>query len=266
MRYGSVFFGALILLIGAAFLGGNLLNVDVWPFLIPVILIFVGLWLLFRARMGPEPRGTEDVTIPLQGAGRAELRIRHGAGRLTISGGAGSQDLATGSFSGGLSHKESRNGDLLNAEMRVPEDVWFRGGTPWIGGSWSPINWDIRLNTAVPLKLDLETGAGEYRIDLSGVRAEDIRLKTGASSSELILPENAGRTRVRVASGAASVVIRVPDAVAANIRVQSGLADIKVDERRFPRSGSGYTSADYPQADNVAEIEVETGVGSVDIR
>jgi hypothetical protein len=266
MRYGSLFFGALVLLVGTALLGGNLLNVNVWPFLVPVILIFIGIWLLFRTRVGHRPMESENVTIPLQGAGRAELRIRHGAGRLTIDGGAGPQDLATGTFSGGLSHKEVRNGDTLDVEMRVPDDVWFRGGGPWIVGPWSPISWDVRLNNNIPMKLDLETGAGEYRINLSGVKVEEIRLKTGASSSELTLPANAGRTRVKVSSGAAAVVIRVPDGVAANIKIQSGLADIKVDERRFPRSGNGYTSADYTQADNVAEIEVETGVGSVEIR
>lgn len=265
MRYGAIFWGGIVLLIGVALLGGNLLAVNVWPYLMPAILIFIGVWLLFWSRVKRQPMELEEVSIPLEGANRAEVRIRHGAGRLSIRGGAGPQVLTAGSFSGGLNHREQRRGETLDVEMRVPEDIWFRGGGPWIFGPWSPINWDMRLSSDIPMLVDLETGAGENRIDLSTVKAEEINLKTGASSSDLTLPANAGRTKVKISSGAAAVVIRVPDGVAANISVQSGLAGIKIDERRFPRSGSGYTSPDYTQAPNVAEIKVETGVGSVEI-
>lgn len=266
MRHNSIFLGGIILLVGAALLGGNLLGMNIWPFLIPAILIFAGVWLLVMSRISPKSLEPEQATIPLDGAARAEVRIRHGAGRLSITGGAGPQAVASGTFSGGLSHRENRRGDTLDVEMRIPDDLWFRGGGVWFFGAWTPIIWDVRLNESIPLVVDLETGAGENRIDLSTVKAQEIRLKTGASSSELTLPSNAGRTRVKISSGAAAVIVRIPDGVAANIRIQSGLAGIKIDERRFPRSGNGYTSPDYTQADNVAEIEVETGVGSIEIR
>jgi hypothetical protein len=266
MRYNTMFVGSAILIIGFGLLAGNLLNISIWPFIIPALLILAGVWILMMSRIAPKAMESEQASIALDGAARAEIRIHHGAGRLVISGGAGPQEAAAGTFSGGVTRHSSRHGDALDVELRVPEDVWFRGGGFWFFGAWSPILWDVRLNEQIPLKLDLETGAGENRIDLTSVKAEDIRLKTGASSSELTLPAHAGRTRVKISSGAASVVVRVPEGVAANIRIQSGLAGVNIDERRFPRSGNGYTSPDYTQADNVAEIEVETGVGSIEIR
>ncbi|MBN2084841.1 MAG: hypothetical protein JW748_06410 [Anaerolineales bacterium] len=266
MKSGAVFWGTLIILVGAALLAGNLLGVNIWPFLWPTALIFVGVWFLVWSRVRPQPMAGENVSIPLQGAVRADVRIRHGAGRLTIRGGAGSGVLAAGSFTGGVRHEENRRGDTLDAEMRVPEDIWMNFGGPWIFGPWTPILWDIQMNTGIPMTLDLETGAGESKVDLSAMKVESIRLKTGASSTEMTLPERAGKTAVKVTSGAASVVLRIPDGVAARIAVESGLAGITVDQNRFPRSGGGYQSADYDRAENSVDIKVETGVGAVDIR
>jgi hypothetical protein len=266
MRYGAIFWGSLTILVGTALLAGNLLSVNVWPFLWPTAIIFVGVWFLIGSRIRPKPMAAEEVAIPLQGASRADVRIRHGAGRLSIRGGAGPNVLASGSFTGGLRHTEFRQGDLLDAELRVPEDLWMNFGGPWIFGPWAPILWDVRFNETVPMTLDLETGAGESQVDLSTMKVEDVRLKTGASSTEMTLPARAGKTRVKVTSGAASVVLRIPEGVGARIAVESGLAGITIDQNRFPRSGSGYQSADYDRAENTADIHIETGVGAVEIR
>jgi hypothetical protein len=126
------------------------------------------------------------------------------------------------------------------------------------------MNWDMRLTQALPIALDLRTGAGEYHLDLSDVQVDDLQLKTGASSTHLTLPANAGHTRVRYEGGAASLSIRVPDGVAACIRVD-GLSDTHVDTNRFPRSGHAYQSSDYDTARNKIDISIDIGVGSVDI-
>jgi hypothetical protein len=266
MRNGGIFWGSLIILVGAALLAGNVLSINIWPYLWPAALIFVGAWFLVWSQIRPKAPAAEDVMIPLQGAARASMRIRHGAGRLVLGGGAGPNVLAAGSFSGGLEHTENRRGDTLDVEMSVPSGIWMNFGGPWIFGPWNPILWNVRLNESIPMKLDLETGAGESQLDFSALKAEEISLKTGASSSEMTLPARAGKTRVKVSSGAASVKIRVPDGVAAHIFVESGLAGIRIDPNRFPRSGDGYQSPDYDRAENSADIRIETGVGAVEIR
>jgi hypothetical protein len=266
MRYGAIFWGTLIILIGAALLAGSLLGINVWPFLWPSVIIFAGVWILVWSQIRPKAVAEETAAIPLQGAARADLRIRHGAGRLMLQGGAGPNVFASGTFTGGLQHTEYRQGDLLDVEMRVPGDLWMNFGGPWIFGPWTPIVWDVRLNEGIPMTVDLETGAGESRVDLSALKVQDIRLKTGASSTEMTLPAKAGKTRIKVTSGAASVVLRIPDGVAARIAVESGLAGIQIDQNRFPRSGNIYQSADYGRAENSADIQIETGVGAVEIR
>jgi hypothetical protein len=89
-------------------------------------------------------------------------------------------------------------------------------------------------------------------------------LETGASSTEIDLPERAGTTSVRVRAGAAGVVLNVPRGVAARVRGSAGIATIDVDTRRFPHVGEKeYRSPDFDTAANRVDIDIETGVGSV---
>jgi hypothetical protein len=111
----------------------------------------------------------------------------------------------------------------------------------------------------------LETGASETRLDLDDLQISELRLKTGASSTNVNLPAQAGFTRVMVESGAASVDIRIPQGVAARIRSRGGLSSLSLDRSRFPRTGDTYQSADYDTALNKVDIDVQMGVGSVTI-
>ena len=71
--------------------------------------------------------------------------------------------------------------------------VWEAWTTPELFAKWwGPRGWEwaFGLNDAIPLALKLETGATETRIDLTNLRVTDLRLKTGASSTDVQLPAN----------------------------------------------------------------------------
>jgi hypothetical protein len=135
----------------------------------------------------------------------------------------------------------------------------------WWGGAGT-LDWTLALNSGIPLALRLETGASQTQLDLSALRVTELILKTGASATEITMPANAGLTRARVESGAASVKVRIPQGVAARISGKMGLGALDVDQRRFPPRGAGYESDDFITAANRVELEVEGGVGSVDVR
>ncbi len=80
------------------------------------------------------------------------------------------------------------------------------------------------------------------------------------------MPAQAGLTRARIESGAASVKVRIPDGVAARIYGQMGLGTLDVDSHRFPSRAGVYESSDFATAANRVEIAVEGGVGSVEVR
>jgi hypothetical protein len=103
-------------------------------------------------------------------------------------------------------------------------------------------------------------------IDLRDVFATRVELKTGASSSNVTMPAR-GASLLDVEAGAASVNIRVPEATAARIRVKEGVSSVNVDTNRFPRLDSGlYQSAAFDTTVDRAEINIESGLGSVFVK
>jgi hypothetical protein len=262
MRRSGLFWGVILLLIGLLLLLSNLdvISVDLWGAIWAVILIALGVGVLWGILVGPGAAEGEDVTIPLEEAGSARIRVKHAAGRLRASGGAAQGSLLEGTFSGGLDHRTRRRENELDVEMSLPRVPYVLA--PWNWGR-EGLGWSFRLSGEIPLSLAFETGASDARLDLSGLRVTELRLETGASSTNVTLPAHAGHTRVRIEAGAASVSLRVPPKVAARIRFKGALASVHVDQDRFPRAGGVYQSRDYDTAQNKVDIEVEAGVGSL---
>lgn len=267
MRAGRLFWGLVILLIGIFLLLEPLgilpEGVNVWQFVWPSILILLGVWFLivpmfYRGRK----LDVETLSIPLEGAREARIRLKHGAGKLEVAAADDSHLLVSGEFGGGVDQSLHRDEEVVRIKLRTPPQVF-----PFpMGVNFEGLNWQIRLNREIPIRLDIDSGASETVLDLSDLKVTELNIETGASSTKVHLPQHAGSTRVRVDSGAASVSLRVPDGVAARIRVESGLAGINVDQKRFPRAGSFYQSPDYESALDKVDIFVKTGVGSLDVR
>jgi hypothetical protein len=262
MSRGNIFWGIVLLLVGALLLLDNLGylgGVEIWTLLWPLFLIALGVWILLGAYMRRNYK-SEHVTLPLEGAQSARFRLAHGAGRIMVSGSTPSDILMEGDFGGGLEVNRRQSGDTLDVKMKMSGAIF-----PF---DWSPgqsLDWVFSLTRDIPLILELETGASENTLDLTDLRVSELRLKSGASSTNLTLPANAGRTRVSIEAGAASVKITVPVGVAARIRSKGGLSSLNVNQQRFSKLGELYQSLDYDSAANQADIEVQMGVGSVEI-
>ena len=278
----QVLIGLLLFGIFGSLLGGLGLLGLYWP----VLLIGLGLLLMVRALLRPwhagpvteardtasirPHRGTKrqewaavrEASVPLGDAKHARIHIRHGAGRLEVRGGAAPGQLVGGAFAGGLDVRTQRQGDLLEVEMQAPSRPW--PAAPWDWGG--TLDWSCHLTNQVPLELDLETGANEAQLDLSALPVSRLRIKTGASSTRVVLPAAAGYTHVRLEAGAAAIKVHVPEGVAARIHVGGALAGVDVDTARFPLVGGVYQSADYDTAIHKVEIEAETAVGSLSVR
>jgi hypothetical protein len=261
MRTRSWFWPFILIAGGGLLLLNTLgiLNINFWGIIGPLILIAIGISILISHYAAPRAAEAQTFAIPLEGAEKAHIRVAYGAGRLRIAGSDSSSDLISGQYDWDIKTKTRREDGILKVKLEG-SGILF----PW---EWSgtPRQCSLNLNKSTPLSLKLETGASEARIDLSELRVTDLHLETGMSRTEVILPAKAGYTNVRTEAGMAAVLLRVPEGVAARIRKEGGLSDIKINSTRFPRSGEFYESPDYSTAANKIDIKVEVGLGSVEI-
>lgn len=265
MRRDYIFWGIILILLGGLMFlnsAGVRLPGGIHPMNLfwPTVLILLGVWIMagYFLRGSAE---TEQVSLDLQGAEQASLKLSHGAGRIVLGAGAPPGQLLTGTFAGGVKQSSHLTGDKLKAHIEARPSFF----PPFTGG-WSGLEWNMELNRDIPLTLQLETGASQSELDLRDLRVTDLKVSTGASKTDITLPANAGETTVKVELGAASLDMIVPDGVAARIRSEHGVAAVEVDTARFPYSNGIYESADYSSAPNKVDIMIEAGAGKVAVR
>lgn len=289
-RGGSIFGAVILIGIGGFFLAQNLGLVDwyavqdLWKFW-PVLLILLGLETIFGRSSGVGalvsvlvaisliaglfwyvgvPFGAAatrtQVSQPLEGARMAEVTIRHGAGQLRLSDHNQAALLLDGQVAvrpGGLRQEYRLSGVTGKLELRSDRPTLIAEK----GGDWL---WDLRLNPAVPTRLELRLGAGEAELDLSRLILTGLEVETGAGKSRITLP---GRSRFegRVSGGVGETEIIIPPGVAARVEVSGGIGGTEV-AGTFDRDGRYYTTPGYDRADDRIDLRVSNGIGKVTIR
>lgn len=255
----NAFWGVLLIVVGVLFLADSMgfIDVDIWGAFWALAIMGAGLWLLLRFTFTRDLKDTGSVNVPLEGASKAKITLRHGAGRLSVTGGAEAGEAMSGTYHGRLTHKTKLVGDTL--EVKAREETWM---FPFA----EPRHWSLRCSDQVPLSLEVHSGASEAIVDISMLQVTDFLLSAGVGESRVTLPATAGFTKAEITSGVGAIHVRIPDGVAASIRGSGGISSTRVDRNRFPRSGGRYQSPDYDEAENKVELKVSTGVGSVDVR
>ena len=229
-RRGNLFWGSILIVLAGLLLLKQLgvLVGDIFGYFWPLLIIAFGVWLIFGFFARNKPVEGEKVSIPLEGATSAYIKLDHGAGRLTMHSGAESSEIVNGTFGNGLSYKSRVEAGRMEVKLRTSQHAWAW----WPGES---LDWDIRLNHDIPLSLKIDSGASASTLDLSDLKVTELDINTGASSTVLTLPANSGNTHVDIDTGASSLKVSIPSGVAARIRIKSGIAAVNVNSR-FPIS------------------------------
>jgi len=189
------------------------------------------------------------VTVARDGTKVATLRVSVGGTRFTLAGGA-TELVEFRSDDPDLRPTITRRAH--ETEVRVEQA--FVGVRLPLGGGGTHI--EARLASDVPFSIRLESGAGEFLVDLRDVRVSDVRIGTGASSLTVRLPKPAGEVKVDIESGASSITIEVPPGVEAKVSAEGGLLSV-----------SGRTeTAGYAAAADRVTVSIRAGASSITIR
>jgi hypothetical protein len=238
--------GVLLIALGVLFLLGQFgWIVFGWATFWPLLLVGAGVVILVGG-LGSGGTGGESVAhVPREGSDQLELDLRLGAGRFALRG--GSTDLVeAASKASDIDVTTRREGRRARVRLGLARP-WFpftERGTP---------DWRISVGTDVATRLDIAAGAGDFNLDLSGIRVVDARVSVGAAQARVTLPHPIGEVPIRISTGASQITIAVPAGVQARVLTSGGLFDVS-----GPVESLGYTTA----VDRVA-VRVEGGAASI---
>lgn len=204
---------------------------------------------------------TESRTVELQGAESVEATVTMLAGQLTTSGGA--EHLLDAEFTYDVPEwrpivEYTVDGTAGNLVVRQPEtdrDVTRENNR---------YEWDLRFNNDVPIDLHVRQGAGQATLDLRGMNLGTFDLDSGAGQVLVDLSGNWRRdVTATVHTGAGQLTLRLPETVGTRVELDTGVGIINAQDLR--RDGDAYVNDAYGTTDVTMNIAVDAGVGVIDL-
>jgi hypothetical protein len=293
-----IFIGGVFLLENTGYLPPNFW-VNLWR-LWPVLLVLVGIELLFAHRIpwlalaalaaavlivsavatnsaltrpSPTPTETQSINTNLEGATQAAVTVRYGAGQLNVGPIEQPQgdEFASMTYTGPpkLAPRPSYTpvaggvGQLEYQTSVAPGP----GAIPFFGTNTpGEARVDLSFAPNVPIaSFVVQTGATEANLDLSSLRVNSLDMSIGAASASIRFPET-GATTAHISGGASTLNLEIPEGVAAQIEHRGGLSTLNIDQRRFPQVADGvYRSPDYDTAQNKLDLNLETGITTIQV-
>jgi hypothetical protein len=203
---------------------------------------------------------TETVNIEAGKVERVRTDIHMGAGEIRIQGGAAK--LLEGTFtynSPGLKPEvrydaSSFRGSLVirqtTDKLKVPGDL--------------KNTWDLRLNNDILMDLVVNIGAGEGKLNLSGLSLRTLEMSMGAGEVDVDLTGDWKRNvEVKVRGGVGEATLRLPRTIGVEARAKGGIGEIKV--RGLEKVGDVYQNAAFAKAPVKMYVDVAGGVGQINL-
>jgi len=203
---------------------------------------------------------TTSQTVPLGPQKSVAVDMKMGAGKLRVGG--GTSDLMSADFTYNVDSwkpevRYDAAGDQGHLTIQQPSGSHnFRGRTRY--------DWDVRLNSQVPMEMNVEMGAGKATLILAGLNLNQLEVHMGAGEADIDL--NGPWTHdvdVSVEGGVGKATLHLPRDVGVRATVEGGLGTIHAGD--FSKNGNVYTNSAYGKSRVNLNINVEGGMGEVDL-
>lgn len=203
----------------------------------------------------------ESQVIELQGAESATVHVRMGVGELEIS--EGSEGLMSATFLYNVPAWQPTLDYVVSGEEG---ELWVeQPEVNKLSFNSYRYEWDLRFTPDVPLDLQVALGAGESMIDLSQLTLSDLKIEMGVGDLELDLTGARDRDLdVVLRGGIGQATILLPADVGVKAVVTGGIGEIETSG--LSKDGSTYVNEAYGQSDTTLTLDVEAGIGEIELR
>lgn len=205
------------------------------------------------------PELSDSRTVPLGGAESARVQVELGAGELKLEG--GSAELMDASFRYiGTAAKPEIKYDLTGSRgyltLRQPpfEGVGLRGRDIW----------DLKLNGRVPVDLFVNVGAGQGTFKLGNTTVRRLDIQVGAGELDIDLSGKWEQDlSARITGGVGEATVRLPRDAGVRVRARGGMGGIHVEGLR-PHEDY-YVNDAYGNAGPKLRLEITGGIGQINL-
>ncbi|MFO7323640.1 MAG: toast rack family protein [Chloroflexota bacterium] len=240
---------------------------------------------------------TETIDIPLDDAESAEIQLDVAVGSLRVTPSTDPDKLLEGevNYFGRLDiaigDEDGRRFVNLHNEFERTSSFFFNLFT-----DEDEADWELGLNTGVPVDLIVNTGTGSSELQLADVMLNSLEVHGGTGSITVALPALETPYEVLLDSGTGSINVAIPDRAAVTLRVNTGTGSTAIDvpdgaavrvsgsvgtgsinvprgwtrvsgeESRFIGDEGVWQTAGFDTAERQIEIIFHGGTGSLNIR
>jgi hypothetical protein len=224
---------------------------------------------------------TESIDVELEDAAEVRVDLRMGGGEMQIDGGA--EALMEADFAYNVtvwepevSYRVTDGEGRLTVRQPNTDQIAITRDTRY--------EWDLRFSDAVPLDMRIDSGAGEYDIDLAGLNVTALDMKIGAGDVTINLSDNpqleglefdigAGSAAidlngewtqdlsVDVQGGVGETTLLLPRNVGVRIDVTRGIGEI--DAAGLTRDEGAWVNDAYGESDVTLDIRIQAGIGRI---
>jgi hypothetical protein len=199
----------------------------------------------------------DSKSVELGGAKAVRMSVQMPAGELRIEGGAAQL------FSGEFFHAGSWS--VPDVDYSVDEGVGTllvqqNGSGTHIGNSDN--TWNLKVTDSTPLELKIDMGAGRGDFRLAKVDLTRLEVNIGAGQVNVDLTgERAKDLEAEIQGGVGQAVVKLPKNIGVVATVHGGLGS--VDVHGLTKDDERYVNAAYGKSPQTLRLTVEGGIGQI---
>lgn len=199
---------------------------------------------------------TKDVNID-----RAEIELNTGGGMVNVYG-TDSANLIEGGIATDFTKSEIDQ-SINNSIQKVSINLY--GGNDWMmeKSKNSKNQFNIGIDKNTPLDFTFNSGGSSNEIDFSGVKAENIKISTGASNLSLKLGDDVA-SNVSIEAGASAISLILPDTIGTKIIIESGFSSQELTGFSLV-SENTYQSDNYDSKEKKVNIDITMGMTNLKV-
>jgi hypothetical protein len=205
------------------------------------------------------PTQTESRSVKLGDAKSARVEIDMPAGELSV--GSGAKELLEADFS--YRNPSSRPEVEYNVSAGQGRlTIRQHGSVHGRGGGHN--KWDLQLSNKVPLELKVDQGAGRARLTLRGLSLSRLDLDLGAGETIVDLSGDwKNDLTANIDGGVGRATVRLPSEVGVRATAHGGIGAINV--RGLKKEGDAYVNEAYGKSPITVKVQVNGGVGEINL-